>query len=71
MEIDTTGATRNVYVKQKIVVEDMEFGLAKVIQIRSGQRIEGSQVNAHSIPYDASRSVGDVLEQLLKAQGLS
>ena len=66
-----TSATRNVYVKQRIVEQDVEFGLGKVIQIRSGQRIEGTQINASSIPYDASRTVADVLKQLLDAQGLS
>ena len=63
--------TKNVYVKQKIVAQDVEFGLSKVIQIRAGQRVEGEQINAYSIPYDANRSIGDVLEQLLDNAGMS
>lgn len=62
---------RNVYVKQKIVLEDIEVGMHKVIQIRAGQRVEGSQLNAGNIPYDASRSIADVLKQLLSNAGMS
>ncbi len=61
---------KNVYVKQKIVVQDIEFGLTKVIQIRAGQRVEGTQVNASTIPYDANRSIADVLKQLLDNAGI-
>ena len=63
--------TRNVYVKQKIVAQDIEFGLSKVIQIRAGQRVEGDQINADSIPFDANRSIKDVLNELLAQAGLS
>ena len=69
--MDTNTETKNVYVKQKIVEQDIEFGLSKTIQIRAGQRVEGAQINASSIPYDANRSVGDVLAQLLDNAGLS
>ena len=65
-----TETVRNVYVKQKVVAQDIELGLSKVIQIRNGQRVEGDQINAHNIPYDVNRSIGDVLKQLLDAAGL-
>ncbi len=68
MAIDES--TKNVYVKQKIVGQDIEFGLSKVIQIRAGQRVEGDQISASSIPYDANRSIGDVLATLLDNAGL-
>ena len=66
----TEQPNRNVYVKQKIVEQDIELGLNKVIQVRAGQRVEGKQVNAFSIPYDANRSVGDVLKTLLANAGI-
>ena len=62
---------KNVYVKQKIVAQDVELGMGKVVQIRVGQRVEGDQINSFNIPYDASRSIGDVLKELLDANGLS
>ncbi len=62
---------KNVYVKQRVVAQDIEFGLTKVIQIRAGQRVEGTQVNASTIPYDANRSIADVLKQLLDKAGIA
>ena len=63
-------ATKSVYVKQKMVEQDIEFGLSSIVQIRRGIRIEGKQVNADSIPFDATRSVKDVLDELLANAGL-
>lgn len=71
MPIEDSTTVKNVYVKQKIVAQDIEFGLSKVIQVRAGQRVEGQQISAFSIPYDADRSIGDVLAQLLDNAGLS
>ncbi len=68
---DSMETVKNVYVKQKIVAQDIEFGLGKLIQVRSGQRVEGKQINAEDIPFDTDRSVKDVLTQLLSNAGLS
>jgi len=57
----------NVYVRQKMVTEDIVFGLDKIVQIRQGKRVEGTKVNAHMIPYDETQSIGDVLDLLLAA----
>jgi len=62
---------QSVYVKQKMCAQDIEFGLSRVVQIRRGLRVEGIQINADTIPFDATRSIKDVLEELMAAAGIS
>ena len=54
-----------VFVKQQAGVEDLLMGFGSVSQIREGANTTINLVNAHTIPYDATRSVGDVLDYLL------
>ncbi len=54
-----------VFVKQVGGAEDLLFGFGTVMQFREGEAITITQINAANIPYDESRSVKDVLDQLL------
>jgi hypothetical protein len=63
--------TKNVYTKQRIVAQDINFGLGTIVQIRNGIRVEGKLVDSSDIPYDSSRSVKDVLDALLAQSGIS
>ena len=57
--------TTKVYTKQIAGAEDLLFGFGTVMQFREGEAITITQINAANIPYDESRSVKDVLDQLL------
>ena len=63
--------SKNVYTKQRIVAQDINFGLGTIVQIRNGIRVEGKLVDSSDIPYDSARSVKDVLDALLAQSGLS
>ncbi len=56
-----------IFVKQKAGTEDLMFGFGSVSQVREGANATINLINAHTIPYDATRSVGDVLDTLLAA----
>ena len=62
-------STKSVFIRQKIVAEDIEIGFDNVVQIRHGKRVSGHRLNAFNIPYDDKRSIGDVLKQLLETSG--
>ena len=59
---------KKIFVKQKLGVEDMLMGLGSTSQVREGENVTINFVNAHAIPYDSTRSVGDVLDVLLASQ---
>lgn len=56
-----------VFVKQLAGAEDLMFGTGTTSQVREGQTVTVSLINADTIPYDSTRSVKDVLDQLLLA----
>jgi len=58
-----------IFVKQKAGVEDLMLGFGSVSQVREGDNVTINLINAHSIPYDNTRSVGDVLDFLLSHHG--
>ncbi len=58
-----------IFVKQLAGAEDLMFGFGSVSQVREGDNTTINLINAHTIPYDATRSVGDVLDFLLSFHG--
>ena len=58
-----------VFVKQLAGEEDLIFGLGSVAQVREGETVTITMINASSIPYDSNRSVKDVLDELLANAG--
>ena len=60
-----------VFIKQPAGVEDLLFGLGSVSQIREGDSTTIREINAYNIPYDATHSVGEVLEVLLLATNVN
>ena len=57
-----------IFVKQPAGVEDLLLGLGSTSQVRQGENVVITYINAHNIPYDSTRSIGDVLDTLLAAQ---
>ena len=57
-----------VFVKQLAGAEDLLFGFGAVSQIRGEDNVVVTMINADTIPYDSTRSVKQVLDELLAAQ---
>ncbi len=53
------------FVKQLGGVEDLMWGFGSIMQIRNGQAITVSQINAGSIPYDNAQSIKSVIDKIL------
>jgi len=64
MATETT-ADLDIFVKQLAGAEDLLFGLGATAQVREGETVTISFINAATIPYDSTRSVKDVLDELL------
>ncbi len=69
MAQDTVEPTVLVFTKQILGVEDLATGFGTLAQIREGENVSVTLINASHIPYDSTRSVKDVLDALLAAQG--
>lgn len=54
-----------IFVKQLAGAEDLLFGLGSTSQVREGETVAINFINASTIPYDSTRSVKDVLDELL------
>ena len=54
-----------VFIRQKAGVEDLMWGFGSEQQIREGENVVVSMINASHIPYDSTRSVKDVLDEIL------
>jgi hypothetical protein len=61
----TTDTDSLVFIKQLGGAEDLLFGLGSTSQLREGVTVKVTYINAATIPYDSTRSVKDVLDQLL------
>ena len=57
-----------VFTRQVLGAEDIIFGFGSIAQIREGENVAISLVNSSVIPYDSTRSVKDVIDELLVAQ---
>ena len=53
-----------IFVKQLAGAEDMMFGFGTTAQIREGQNVTLSKINAYTVPYDNTRTVGQALDEL-------
>lgn len=58
-----------IFIKQKAGAEDLLFGLGTTAQVRDGENVTINYINASTIPYDSTRSVKDVLDQILSSIG--
>jgi len=58
-----------VFVKQLAGAEDLMWGIGTTSQVREGQTVTVSLINASTIPYDSTRTVHDVLTYLLGKVG--
>ena len=57
-----------VFTRQVLGAEDVIFGFGSIAQIREGENVTISLINSAHIPYDSTRSVKDVIDELLVAQ---
>ena len=53
------------FIKQLGGVEDLVFGFGTVMQIRSGQSVTISLINAETIPYDTTDTVKSILDKII------
>lgn len=60
--IDLTGV---VFVKQLGGAEDLIFGFGTIMQIRNGNMVVVSRINADTIPYDESDTVKTIIDKIL------
>ena len=54
-----------VFTKQIGGVEDLQFGFGSITQIRNGQTVVISLINAETIPYTDTDTVKSILDKLL------
>ena len=73
MATDTTDNTLEqlVFTRQVMGAEDLVFGFGSTAQIREGKNTTISLINADTIPYDSTRSIKEVLDELLANQASS
>jgi len=57
-----------VFTRQVLGAEDVIFGFGSIAQIREGENVTISLVNASHMPYDSTRSVKDALDELFVTQ---
>ena len=65
MAIEETDLKDIVFVKQLGGVEDLIFGFGSIMQIRNGQSVIISSINAGTIPYDSTDSVQSIIAKIL------
>ena len=61
----TTDEEKVIFVKDLGGAEDLMFGFGTTAQLREGENTTITLINASHIPYDDTRSVKDVLDELL------
>ncbi len=62
---DCVDLSEVVFIKQLGGVEDLQFGFGTVTQIRNGQSVVISLINADTIPYDTTDTVKTILAKIL------
>ena len=68
---DTEATTTQVYTKQVAGAEDLIFGFGSTAQIRNGENVTITLINADTIPFDNTRTVKQVIDELLISQASS
>jgi len=74
MATDTTtedSTTQLVFTRQVMGAEDLIFGFGSTSQIREGQNIAITLINADVIPYDNTRTIKQALDELFLSQASS
>jgi len=54
-----------VFTRQVAGAEDLIFGFGSTAQIREGESVTISLINADTIPYETTRSVKQVIDEIL------
>jgi len=57
-----------VFTRQIAGAEDLMFGFGSTAQIREGANVTISLINSATIPYDNTRSVKQVIDELIAGQ---
>jgi len=68
MAIEATDTDTLVFTRQVAGAEDLVFGFGSIAQIREGESVPITLINAGTIPYDSTRSVKDVIDEILLTQ---
>jgi len=63
--VPETTETKLVFTRQVAGAEDLIFGFGSTAQIREGESVTISLINADTIPFDTTRSVKQVIEEIL------
>ena len=63
-----TGTEQLVFSRQVAGAEDLVFGFGSMAQIREGENVTITLINSSNIPYDSTRSVKQVIDELLVNQ---
>ena len=69
-------ANETIYIKQKILAEDISLGINSEVQVRNGVRVTGEQVNAKHILYNNENSIwhkkslNDIMTKLIESTGI-
>jgi len=66
---ETTEQPQLVMTRQLAGAEDLLRGFGSTSQIREGETVTITHINAESIPYDSTRSVKDALDELFSKLG--
>ncbi len=53
------------FIKQLGGAEDLIFGFGTIAQIRNGQTVTISKINADTIPYNDADSIGAIIAKIL------
>ncbi len=65
MAIEETDLSEITFIKQLGGVEDLIFGFGTVMQIRNGNSVTISLINAETIPYDTTDTVKTIIDKIL------
>lgn len=63
--MEETDLDNVVFIKQLGGAEDLIFGFGTVMQIRNGQPVVISLINADTIPYNSEDTVKSILDKIL------
>jgi len=63
-----TDTEQLVFSRQVAGAEDLVFGFGSMAQIREGENVTITLINSSNIPYDSTRSVKQVIDELLVNQ---
>jgi len=64
-QVETTETDKLVFTRQVAGAEDLIFGFGSTAQIREGESVTISLINADTIPFDTTRTVKQVLDEIL------